>query len=195
MNKELIYFAILIIIILFLFNFKESFTTDDTMLKKYKTAYDLGINYIRIMSYHKFYNIKYPAVMFDIDDTLINYSGKPITPIIKLLKECNDLGLLIVIITARDSIYHDETVKELKKFDIPYEFLFLRRPHDGINTFKSAIKQYLAEKEDIIIVMSLGDNLIDVDGDYSGYFIKLPNRNDPNLYHLNADKKIEVVKV
>ena len=27
--------------------------------------------------------------------------------------------------------------------------------------------------------------LVDINGNFSGYWIKLPNRQDPNLYHLN----------
>jgi len=41
--------------------------------------------------------------------------------------------------------------------------------------------------------MSIGDNIIDVDGENSGYFIKLPNHNDPNLYHLNTKGVPEIV--
>ena len=41
--------------------------------------------------------------------------------------------------------------------------------------------------------MSVGDNIIDIDGNYSGYFIKLPNDKDPNLYHLNSNGVTEIV--
>jgi predicted secreted acid phosphatase len=172
----------------------ESEDSVDMRNKVYDTAYTLGMNYLKIMNYHKFFNLKHPAVMFDIDDTLINLSGKPIKPIIKLLNECIKLNLIVVIITARDYQSKDETIKELKKLDINYDLLYLRKPTDDIKIFKSKIKQYLKEADDITIILSLGDNLIDVEGEYSGYFLKLPNTSDPKLYHLNSDKKIEVVQ-
>ena len=173
----------------------ESEDLPDMRNKVYDVAYTLGINYLKIMGYHKFFELKHPAVMFDIDDTLINLSGKPIKPIIKLLNECIKLNLIVVIITARDYRSKDETIKELKKYGINYDLLYLRKPTDDIRTFKSNIKQYLKESDDITIILSVGDNIIDVDGEYSGYFLKLPNTSDSKLYHLNSDKKLEVVQV
>lgn len=187
---------LLIIIIIVLLSIKSNFTKigKNTNKKVYKVAYDLGINYLKIMKYHNFYNLEYPAVMFDIDDTLIDYSGKPIKSIINLLDVCIDLGLIIIIITARSVSSEEYTIRELEKNKIRYNVLYLRHDNDDINTFKSKTKQYLAEKENVNIIMSVGDNLIDVDGNYSGYFIKLPNQTDSRLYHLNSDKKLEIVQ-
>jgi len=196
---------IILIIILLINNTKftkvesvESVESEDSLdmrNKVYEVAYQLGMNYLKIMGYHKFFELKHPAVMFDIDDTLIHYSGKPIKPIIKLLKECIKLNLIVVIITARDYRSRDETIKELKKYGINYDLLYLRKQSDDIRTFKSSIKEHLKESDDITIILSVGDNIIDVDGEYSGYFLKLPNTSDSKLYHLNSDKKLEVVQV
>jgi hypothetical protein len=41
--------------------------------------------------------------------------------------------------------------------------------------------------------MSVGDQLHDISGEYSGYFIKLPNHEDPRLFHLNNKGKIEQI--
>ena len=49
----------------------------------YQVAYDLGTHFLDSIEIMPNY-----AVMFDIDDTLISSNGKPIKPIIKLLKEC-----------------------------------------------------------------------------------------------------------
>ena len=186
---------LLIIIIIVLLSIKSNFTKIVKNTKKvYKTAYELGINYLKIMKYHNFYNLEYPAVMFDIDDTLIDHSGKPMKDIINLLDVCIDLGLIIIIITARSVSSEEYTIRELEKNKIRYNVLYLRHDNDDINTFKSKTKQYLAEKENMTIIMSVGDNLIDVDGNYSGYFIKLPNQTDSRLYHLNSDKKLEIVQ-
>ena len=160
----------------------------------YTTAYQLGKNYINTMKNNNFSNLKYPAVMFDIDDTLIDYNGKPIKPIIKLLNTCIKAGLIVVIITARDYKYYDITIDQLLKWNIDYEFLFLRNPGDDIKKFKSNIKQKLAEENDIVTIMSVGDNVIDVDGPYSGYFIKLPNKYSPDLFHLSNSRQIQKVQ-
>lgn len=44
------------------------------------------------------------AVMFDIDDTLIEYSGRVIGPIVELAKMSKRMGFTVVIITARPAI-------------------------------------------------------------------------------------------
>jgi hypothetical protein len=163
----------------------------------YDIAYELGVNYLDNISLMPNY-----AVMFDIDDTLIfstNY--KPIKPIIKLLKECNKRNILVLIITARDNIYKDETVDDLKQikiyskydnfYDVPkksmfYDYIYLRKnPQDNHQLFKSNVKKELAEKG-IFTIMSIGDNEVDVIGPYSGYAIKLPNTRDPRLFHKDS---------
>jgi predicted HAD superfamily phosphohydrolase YqeG len=161
----------------------------------YLTAYDLGENYLNIMKKNNYFSLKYPAVMFDIDDTLINYKGKPIKPIIKLLNKCIKEELIVVIITARLNIYTTETIKQLQDEGIKYAFLYLRSQNDDINTFKGNIKRKLAEENDIVTIMSIGDNIVDVEGESSGYFIKLPNNVDPNLYHLNTNGILEIINV
>ena len=200
----LIILILLFLLFLLIKNTKENIIPSDinnkdtqNMKKKkvYNTAYELGSNYLEIMNQHNFYDIEYPAVMFDIDDTLINYDNEPIKSVIKLLNKCIELKLIIVIITAREDKYYNHTIDDLRENGIRYNFLFLRKPSDDIHNFKSKIKEKLAEKDNIITIMSIGDNIIDIDGDYSGYFIKLPNKQDPNLYHLNSDKKLEIINV
>jgi hypothetical protein len=189
---------ILIIILLIILNvLKERFYNDFDMTKKdiNQTAYDLGINYLNIMNERDYYNLNYPAVMFDIDDTLIFHNGKPNKPIIKLLNKCISEGLIIVIITARLSIFYNETVDELIKNKIKWTYLFMREARDDIHVFKSKIKKTLAERNDVTIIMSIGDNIVDIEGDYSGYWIKLPNDSDLNLYHLNCEGKTELINV
>ena len=79
----------------------------------YQVAYELGNNYLNNINLSQNY-----AVMFDIDDTLINNHNKPIKPIIKLMKECNKKNILVLIITARDSIYTKETIQTLMEHGI-----------------------------------------------------------------------------
>lgn len=161
----------------------------------YNIAYELGYSYIEKLKQQSFFNMKNPAVMFDIDDTLINQKGKPIKPIIKLLKKCLKESLIVLIITARDSYYYEDTVRQLKDLGINYSFLYLRdSSHDDLYHFKSKIKETLSQYHDINTIMSIGDNIVDIEGEYSGYFIKLPNDRDSNLYHLNNKGVIETIK-
>ena len=180
----------------------------------YDTAYELGMVYLNNLEYSPNY-----AVMFDIDDTLIlSIRNKPIAPMIKLLKECNKRGLKVLIITARDSKYTSDTIEHLMEVgiypseNIPefanlynyidkpknagfYDFIYLRHsPQENNDQFKSKVKENLA-KHGLFTVMSVGDNEIDVLGDYSGYGIKLPNFTDPRLFHKNNLGQMVHVKV
>ena len=85
-----------------------------------------------------------------------------------------------------------ETIQDLKNSKIPYNMLFLRKPTDTVETFKSEIKEHLYKNEGITTIMSVGDNYIDVLGSYSGYGLKLPNHNDPNLYQVINGKVIQI---
>jgi predicted secreted acid phosphatase len=162
----------------------------------YELAYKIGTEYLDTIILKPM-----DAVMFDIDDTLLYTSNfNPIKPIIKLLKRCSDLGLIIVIITARDSRYTRGTVHDLqninlypvfnkKDFVFPkdalfYDYLYLRHnPEENHELFKSDVKKRLLDELKIKIVMSVGDNEIDVVGNYSGFGIKLPNERDPRLFY------------
>jgi predicted secreted acid phosphatase len=191
--NSLIIFIIVLTTLLFLIPSGEQFTS--TPKDVYLTAYDLGENYLNIMKENNYFSLKYPAVMFDIDDTLIFSNGKPNKPIINLLNKCRSEGLIIVIITARSNLFYDETVDELIRNKIKWSYLFMKEAKDNIHTFKSKIKKTLAELSDINIIMSIGDNIIDIEGDYSGYWIKLPNESDLNLYHLNSEGKPELINI
>ena len=164
----------------------------------YDVAYDLGVNFLNNLDYNPRY-----CVMFDIDDTLINYNGDAIKPMLKLLKECNNKKIKVVIITARSSIYTDETINELEENGIYlknsnkgryfYDFIYLRHsPEDYHDLFKSNVKENLYNKG-ILTIMSVGDQNVDIIGKYSGYGIKLPNKQDPRLFHINSQGKLENV--
>jgi len=142
----------------------------------YNEAYNIGKNFLKRRK--KYVN---EAVMFDIDDTLFDYNQLPIKDIINLLNLAKKLKYVIIIITARShQEYVHETIDLLK--NINYDILYLRKEDDDLNTFKNDIKRELFFKNNIKIVLSVGDNWIDVNGSYSGEYIKLPNNNDFNLY-------------
>lgn len=171
----------------------KNYNNDNPIIKNQNTAMELGINYINSIKKIK-NNFSNPSVMFDIDDTLIDsHSGQKIKPIVKLLKKCASEGYGIVLITARDSKFTKETEEELYNNGIYYDILFLRNPrYDNFYTFKSKIKKQLSDN-DIDIIMSVGDQLHDISGEYSGYFIKLPNHEDTRLFHLNNNRQLEQI--
>ena len=95
------------------------------------------------------------AVMFDIDDTLITMSGKPIVPIIELAKRAFRIGYHIVIITARPGwdTNIEWTVKQLKSIGVEYTYLGFTSPET-----KTKMKQQLPYN----FIMSVGDSLTDL---------------------------------
>jgi len=161
----------------------------------YDTAYELGVHYLEII---KNLEIRNPTVMFDIDDTLLyvndDYSLTPIKSMIKLLNYCIRNGFIVLIITARDSRSLAQTKKDLSKNKIRYDYLYLRMsPQDDHHLFKSDAKKMYLDHYHLTTVMSVGDNEIDINGPYSGYSIKLPNKSDPRLFHINTYGKLENV--
>ena len=161
----------------------------------YHIAYELGVHYLEIVKN----NVQKPAVMFDIDDTLlyIPKNGQPLKPIvsiIRLLNYCLNNEITVIIITARDSRSTKETKDELKKWNIGYNYLYLRQsPKDDYQYFKNDIKKEYSEKYGFDIIMSVGDNDIDIVGDYSGYGLKLPDNSDSRLYEKRLDGNIYII--
>ena len=203
--KIIILLILIIILLIILNNNKEIMVIENVFnLKAYKNANILGKKYINS------FNIlpNKGAVMFDIDDTLLFVKNKliinnqglintliPIRPIINLLNFCLSKNLLIIIITARDNKYKQETINDLNKNSINYSFLYCRHsPQDNHDLFKSDVKENLKNNHGIEILMSVGDQLVDVIGPCSGYGIKLPNKSNLNLYEssLDSSKLIQV---
>jgi hypothetical protein len=177
----------ILIIIFWLFKINKSKFTFMKKESVYETARDLGIEYLKMIK-----NKKQPqAVMFDIDDTLLKVNGNDtftdITPIIELLNFALYNNFLVIIITAREEIHKSFTIKQLNDRGIKYTRLHMRNKNDDFITFKSNIKEKYFNEFGIPFVMSIGDNNIDVSGNYSGYYIKLPDYKDPRLYHLNLN--------
>jgi len=183
---------ILIILIVFAFfiicNKKENFMQTNV----YKRAANLAVKYI-----DKTVIKPKSAVMFDIDDTLLFVNGNtlnPITPMIDLLNYCIIKDLLIVIITARSEDYRKQTIADLNKYGINYSYLYLRKsPQDDNSEFKSRQKERLLTDYGIKILMSFGDQMVDIIGDYSGYSLKLPSKSDPRLFEKYPGKELTVV--
>ena len=96
------------------------------------------------------------AVMFDIDDTLIDVeTGKTITYSLNLLYKCKEAGLHIVIITARPG--YDSNIQwteeQLLEHGMEYDELwFCPMEH------KNSLKQKLGYE----FLLSVGDSLEDL---------------------------------
>lgn len=103
------------------------------------------------------------AIMFDIDDTLIETStGKPINDVIDILDVGRALGYNIVIITARPSFSANRkwTRGQLENLDIYWDNLIYCPPED-----KTDVKRDLGYN----FVLSMGDLETDLGG--SEYWI------------------------
>ena len=182
-------FIILIVFAFFIIcNKKEKFMNKNV----YKRAANLAIKYI-----DKTVIKPKSAVMFDIDDTLLFVNSNkltPISPMIDLLNYCIIKDLLIIIITARSEDYRKQTITDLNKHGINYSYLYLRKsPQDENNLFKSHQKEKLLEEYGITILMSIGDQNVDINGNYSGYCLKLPNKTDPRLFEKYPGKELTEV--
>ena len=111
------------------------------------------------------------AVHFDIDCTLLDESAPfvlgdeeyigPNDDIIQLLRNCKAIGYKIIIITARPKSGEQMTRTNLELFQIPYDALIF-------SSHKADWKKALFEKRGVRMVMSVGDNLVDCQGEYAG---------------------------
>ena len=110
---------------------------------------------------------KNDAVMFDIDDTLIeSKTGKPIAASVELLNGARDMGFKIIIITARPNTTANYyyTTAELKLADIEY---------DELHFVSANEKNRLKEQTGYRYVLSVGDMWSDLGR--SLHWIKLPS--------------------
>lgn len=95
------------------------------------------------------------AVMFDIDDTLIEYTGRVIQPIVELAKLSKRLDFVVVIITARPPIPETMhwTAMQLEAIGVEYNSLVFAPAQE-----KTHVKMMLPYE----FVLSVGDQLTDL---------------------------------
>lgn len=100
------------------------------------------------------------AVMFDIDDTLLNTkTDEPIIPIIRLARYVVRLGYKVILITARPSESRDYTIRQMLRLGVTYYELFFTPAEN-----KTRLKEQLPYH----FVLSVGDLDTDLGGsDYS----------------------------
>ena len=136
--------------------------------------YNLNRQLHKYKKYHKFYQ---PAVVFDIDGTIINdWVYEPnseddiILDVYHFLLHVQRMGIKIFIVTARpeNKLNRKNTEQMLQNLGINYENVYMW----NIWSFKSVSNFKESSREDIFIqgyntLMSLGDNEWDY-GNYGG---------------------------
>lgn len=143
------------------------------------------------------------AIIFDIDDTLLcNYrmmkdrdfsfnltipewgewfqkrSAPAIKPVRNLMKKAQEKGIAIFLITGRPEAFRaitEETLK-LEGYSGIKEIIFFKKPDDDYSaiSYKPLERKKLTEKG-YSIIMSVGDQDSDIQGEYTEHRIKIPN--------------------
>ena len=179
----------------------ESFVRVQKVIEKTKTKkFERKIEKIvkKAKNYAEKHYKEDAAIVSDIDDTLLRTYGyfdeykvfnkedwskwikknkvTPIMPTIKFLQWAKQKGYKIYLISGRLEETRPSTEVVLKKYDIPYDKLFLKsKNYDKPSAvpYKSSIREMLSEKGNDII-LSIGDQKSDYLGGFGKGF-KLPN--------------------
>lgn len=118
-----------------------------------------------------------PAIVFDIDNTLIDRKGECIEQIALLYNYAKMIGITLVLITSRlgtekiiNFTQNQLTYAKIKE----YKFIYFKKYSDGDNwNFKRNARVDLHNKG-FTTVMSVGDSDWDIYGDYTGISVKIP---------------------
>jgi HK97 family phage prohead protease len=99
-----------------------------------------------------------PAVIADIDNTLITYQGQKIDKTADYLDSFEDTE--IIIITARLASERDATVAELDSLDIDYDQLFMKPDADTDSTaWKKATAERLLETYNVMVAVDDNEDI------------------------------------
>jgi uncharacterized protein len=99
-----------------------------------------------------------PAVIADIDNTLITYQGQKIDKTADYLDSFEDTE--IIIITARLASERDATVAELDSLDIDYDQLFMKPDADTDSTaYKKATAERLLETYNVMVAVDDNEDI------------------------------------
>ena len=115
------------------------------------------------------------AIVFDIDDTLINsITNKLIPYVFSIYQHCRSKGYAIYIITARPRTQYSIqlTLQQLQYLGITGYRNIAFRPPSELNVYRYKLNARKAIKETVI--MSVGDQPWDI-GLYGGYGILIRN--------------------
>lgn len=118
-----------------------------------------------------------PAVIFDIDETLMARNGTVIQPMLKLYNHVKMLCITPIIITNRPG---EENVMAITKYELDlhgitgYYDVYFRDPEDmDFTRAKLRVRKNLSRKG-FDIIMSVGDRDWDI-GQYGGVGILVPS--------------------
>lgn len=99
-----------------------------------------------------------PAVIADIDNTLITYQGQKIDKVADYLDSFDDTE--IIIITARLASERDATVRELDSLDIDYDQLFMKPDADTDSTeWKRQTAERLLETYNVMVAVDDNEDI------------------------------------
>jgi len=116
-----------------------------------------------------------PAIVVDIDDTLIALNGDPIENVVAFVKEYTGA---VLIVTARREARRDETIAQLDAIGVDYELLQMRRDRTPEVVYKAAVIKNLFVNYNVELAI---DNNIDVRAEYAriGITVLAPSGVDP----------------
>jgi hypothetical protein len=118
-----------------------------------------------------------PAMIFDIDDTLIDLNGIAIDPVVNLYNHVKILCITPIIITNRTSepLTMEYTKYQLEENKITdYYDIYFRNPEEmDFTKAKLDARKIVAEKG-FNTIMSIGDQIWDI-GEYGGVGMLLPS--------------------
>lgn len=133
------------------------------------------------------------AIIFDIDDTLVDRSGNRIDPIYSVYQKALQLNLVVVLITSRqanpESIEY--TLNQLNRLGIVgHSDLYMMQPHVSDPYMFKTISRKDVWSKGYVVIASIGDMPWDV-GEYGGYSIRLPPC--PKFDHNNLKTRMSEV--
>lgn len=99
-----------------------------------------------------------PAVIADIDNTLITYQGAKVDKVADYLDSFDDTE--IIIVTARLASERDATVRELDRLDIDYDQLFMKPDADTDSTeWKKQTAERLLETYNVMVAVDDNEDI------------------------------------
>jgi 3-deoxy-D-manno-octulosonate 8-phosphate phosphatase KdsC-like HAD superfamily phosphatase len=111
--------------------------------------------------------------VFDIDGTILTRKAVPASDetqtfvfrdVQALAQLCHELGLTVVIITARSNSHFNRwyTHAQLESCGVKYKYLYMRESGSDTREMKHEARRHLLKKTQGAIVMLLGDNWPDI---------------------------------
>jgi len=115
---------------------------------------------------------KAPAIVFDIDGTLVHDGtwDKPVWSVINFCNYCKEIGITTIIVTARPGWEANitNTKNSLQELGIVCDAFFFRKPEcTNLDDFKLSCRKHIDNVAQYNILLSIGDNPWDI-GEYGG---------------------------